>query len=889
MSRPAPSRSAPTRPALSRPNLERAAHSIAALLAIALVGPSFVRSEGVAIARPVSSAVAQPDGSTIVGPVAPAVSQPDEPTIVRPPGNVPALLAGLRPLGPAPGEAPMARMILALRPRAGAEADLERCLADLQDNRSPEYHHWLSPEQFGARFGPDPADLARVAGWLRAAGFAVEGVAAGRLAITFSGTVAQVEQAFRTPIRRYWVAGRLHQGNAQDPAIPAELASIVAGVVSLHDLPRQAQNQGFTAVPTTGHPLTPGDFAVVYHLRPLYQAGLDGTGTAIAIPGRTRIPLTDVARFRKAFGLPPRPPELILNGPDPGELGGQEAGEADLDVEWAGAVAPAATVRFVASASTAATDGVDLSAQYIVDHDLAPILSLSFGRCEPWMGAAELAFYRNLWAQAAAQGITVVVATGDSGPAGCDPGGGATGSGRAVSGLASTPYNLAVGGTQFQDAPDGWRPVPDPDGTTALGYVPEQAWNESGFVPGGTGLWASGGGTSAVYPKPGWQRAPGVPANLPQYQYRCLPDLALAAGRDGYRVETSERALVTGGTSCAAPACAAILALVVQKTGARQGSAGATLYRLASAQFRGEGPRGFHDITLGDTCVPGTQGYSCRPGYDLATGLGSLDALALVSAWDAGTGNQVFAGIRSPGTDRTVANGARVRFTATARSADPGAGLTFSWDFGDGGSGQGPVCDHTYLNPGALPIGNLVVLTVRDGTGARGTDTRTVTVLPTPAPGERIVNGGFELGALGWRLRGVGLGDHSPQAPAHQGSSCAWFPDRDGATTLLQQTVAIPAAAAAAARLSFWLMVDTRDPGGGDPFQIKVRGADGRLTLLARIGGPGVAAGWQAYRINLGAYRGQTLQLSFVAAHARGRPTTGFALDDVSLSAPGGD
>jgi len=783
----------------------------------------------------------------------------------------------------------MARMILALRPRPGAEADLERCLADLQDSRSPEYHRWLSPEQFGARFGPAPADLARVTGWLRAGGFAVEAVAAGRLAITFSGTVAQVEQAFRTPIRRYRVAGRLHQGNAQDPAIPAELAGLVAGVVSLHDLPRRAQNRGFAPPAATGHPLTPGDFAVIYHLRPLYRAGLDGTGTAIAIAGRTRIPLTDVARFRKAFGLPPRAPELILNGPDPGDLGGQEAGEADLDVEWAGAVAPAAAIRFVASASSAATDGVDLSAQYIVDHDLAPILSLSFGRCEPWMGAAELAFYRNLWAQAAAQGITVVVAAGDSGPAGCDPGGGETGSGRAVSGLASTPYNLAVGGTQFQeDGGDGWRPVPDPDGTTARGYLPEQAWNESGSVPGGTGLWATGGGTSAVYPKPGWQRAPGVPANAPQYQYRCLPDVALAAGRDGYRVETSGRALVTGGTSCAAPAFAGILALVVQKTGSRQGSAGAALYRLASAQFRGEGPRGFHDITLGSSCVPGTQGFSCRPGYDLATGLGSVDALALVSAWDAGTGNQVFAGIRSPGTDRTVASGARVRFTATAQSADPAAELTFLWDFGDGGSGQGPVCAHTYLNPGTLPLSNLVVLTVRDATGARGTDTRTLTVLPAPAPGERIVNGGFELGALGWRTRGVGLGDHSPEAPAHQGRSCAWFPDRHGATTLLQQTVWLPAAAASA-RLSFWLRVDTRDPGGGDPFQIKVRGADGRLAILARIGGPGIATGWQAYSLNLGAYRGQVIQLSFVAAHARGRRTTGFALDDVSLIAQDGE
>lgn len=800
---------------------------------------------------------------------------------IRPAGNVPARLASARPLGPAP-DGPMGRMLLALKLPPGAEARLEQCLADLQDRRSPDYHHWLTPERFGQRFGPGPEALDRVTGWLRTAGFAVEEVAAGRMSVAFSGTVSQVERAFRTPIRAFELDGRRRQGNVLDPAIPAALAGVVAGVVSLHDLPRTAQNLGFGPAPAAEHTLAPADFAAIYNLGPLYRDGLDGAGVCIAIAGRTRVPLADLARFRQESGLPPRPPEIIVNGPDPGYLGGGEAGEADLDLEWSGAVAPGATIRFVASASTAATDGVDLSAQYIVDHNLAPVLSTSFGQCEPFMGAAELTFYKNLWAQAAAQGITVLAAAGDSGPAGCDPGSAGAGSGRAVSGLASTPYDLAVGGTQFDEGSGTYW-----DGDRALGYIPERAWNESAWIPGGTGLWATGGGTSVIYPKPGWQVCPGVPANGPQYQFRCLPDLALAAAahHDGYRVETGGSSQVTGGTSCSAPAMAGIMALVVQKAG-RQGNAAPVLYRLGSAQYRGTGPLVFHDITTGASCVPGTQGYDCRPGYDLATGLGSVDAAALAAAWTAEFSGNVNAVIEFPASDRTIADGAQIQFRGAAQASDPGAALGCAWDFGDGSSGAGAACGHVYRNPGAAPITNLVTFTARDSTGAQGSDTRAITVLPAPAPGERIANGGFELGAQGWTARGVAIGDNSPGAPAHQGSASARFPGRRGESAVLQQTVTIPAGATST-RLSFWLMAATREtsPLALDAFQVKARGRNGVLAILASCSNLRAGRGYQLQSVDLGAYKGQTVQLSFVASDFQGGRTTDFALDDVSLIA----
>ena len=567
----------------------------------------------------------------------------EDPDYLELPGNVHPALASARPLGPAEAQAPMERMILALRLAPGAEPRLERFLADLQDPASPDYHRWLSPEQFGARFGPSREDLERVAGWLRAGGFQVEDVAAGRLSILFSGTVRMVEQAFRTPIRMFEVEGQVRQANVSEPAIPRALAEVVEGVVSLHNLPHPAMNRGFSPAPGPGlavdltHTLTPGDFAAIYQVAPLYRQGIDGTGVSIAIVGRTHIPMGDITTFRKEFGLPAKLPKVIVNGPDPGDLGGNEDGEADLDVEWSGAVGRNADIQFVVSASTHATDGVDLSARYIVDRDLAPVMSTSFGECEAQLGAAERVFFRDLWAQAAAQGISSLVASGDSGPAGCNSGGDDQGSGPAVSGVASTPSNVAVGGTQFNEGSGiYWRDSKAKDGSSAIGYIPEQAWNESGSTPEGSGLWASGGGPSSCYPRPSWQNLPGMPGDS---RHRVLPDVSLAAagGHDGYVIETQGWRASTGGTSCSSPALAGILALVVQKTGSRQGNPNPTFYRLAGAQFSGGGPVVFHDIVDGGTQVPGTRGYRCSPGYDLATGLGSVDAQALVEAW-AGAG-----------------------------------------------------------------------------------------------------------------------------------------------------------------------------------------------------------------------------------------------------------
>jgi subtilase family serine protease len=340
--------------------------------------------------------------------------------------------------------------------------------------------------------------------------------------------------------------------------------------------------------------------------------------------------------FRSTFGLPAKDPIFIHNGNAPGDLKGNEELEADLDVEWSGAVAKNATIDFVISRSTRTTDGVSLSAQYIVNNNVAPVMSTSFGLCEQSLGATGNAFWNNLWTQAAAQGITAFVSTGDTGAAGCDANNAAVGTIQAVNGLASTPNNVAVGGTEFNEgAGIFWAAGNNADLSSALGPIPEIVWNESANVPGGVGIRATGGGVSTIYAKPGYQSGPGVPAD----GFRDIPDVSLtAAGHDAYIIVQGHTNNTPGlegvfGTSASSPSFAGIMALVVQKTGAPQGNANNVLYSMARAQFAG-GSAVFNDITSGNNSVPGVAGFNAGAGYDAATGWGSVNAANLVNGWN---------------------------------------------------------------------------------------------------------------------------------------------------------------------------------------------------------------------------------------------------------------
>ncbi len=688
----------------------------------------------------------------------PLITQPiDESNLTALTGNTNPLARAEFDLGTAPATLPMERMLLVLKRSPEQEVALSQLLDDQQNTNSSNYHQWLTPEQFGRQFGPADEDLQTIASWLQSHGFRV-GSTKGRTVLEFSGSASQVQEAFHTTIHKYLVNGEQYWANSSDPQIPSALAAAVAGVRSLNNFPRKPMNVSAGVGhrdPKTGkirpaNPLLtfpngcvennmvqgycanwvgPYDFATIYDVLPLWNAGIDGTGVTIAIVGETDIQMSDVQAFRSFFGLPTaNEPVFIWNGLDPGIQG--DEGEADIDVQWSGAVAKGATIDFVISASTETTFGTDLSAVYIVENNLAAVMSESYGQCELGLGTTGNQFYNTLWQQASAQGITVMISAGDAGSAGCDnfdaPPPAPAQYGLQVSGYASTPYNVAVGGTDFNDFTDPgtyWTTTNNPTTQeSALKYIPESTWNDSctnalwGTLPqfstnpetncnnpnlNAVVIVAGSGGVSRCttpsgstpsscaggYARPAWQTGSGSFSNDGK---RDIPDVSLFASNGfvghAYAVcqadnggDCPSSVAGYGGTSVSSPAFAGIMALVNQKTGERQGNANYILYKLAAQQATA-----FHDVTVGTNAVPcltGSpnctttfagdaygilSGYNAVAGYDMATGLGSVDANNLVTKWSSVTVLPSTTTLSSL-TPTTVTHGQAVTFTASVK------------------------------------------------------------------------------------------------------------------------------------------------------------------------------------------------------------------------------
>ena len=585
-------------------------------------------------------------------------------------------------VGPASPGLLMERMLLVLKRSPEQEHTLAGVLDQLQDKSSPYFHQWMTPEQFGQQFGVADSDIQAVTAWLTNHGFQVAEVSKGKTVIEFSGTAAQVQSAFHTSIHKYVVNGEEHWANSSDPQIPAALTPVVAGVATLHNFfkkpllhmspePMAFSRDPFSIIESTfsgnDHALSPGDLATIYNIKPLYQAGINGTGSSIAVVGRTEIIGYDTDSFQNIFGIS-NPVHFVFNGPSPGNLGGGEEAEAVLDTTWSSSIAPGAAVQLVISANTDTTDGVDLSELYIIDHNLADVMTESFGSCEAFYTQADADFTSNLAKQAAAQGITYLVSTGDNGASGCDdPSSASATHPLSVNILASTPYNVAVGGTMFnehgQDA-TYWNATPLGFSVTARSYIPENVWNESCSTAqcgaSNASLWAGSGGVSQFFAKPSWQV--GV-AGIPSDGKRDLPDVSLtAAGHDPYLICyefscSDDQMYGISGTSASAPTFAGIMALINQKMGSRQGQANYVLYRLAAketfSQCNGSKTTGtpapacvFYDTTVGNIAVPGQTGfgtstgkYQATVGYDLATGLGSVNVNNLATQWGTVTFN----------------------------------------------------------------------------------------------------------------------------------------------------------------------------------------------------------------------------------------------------------
>jgi hypothetical protein len=690
------------------------------------------------------------------GPVPPRITQPlDEANLVTLRGNTHPLARPESDLGPAPANLPLNRMLLVLSRSPEQETALQALLDQQQDKSSPNYHNWLTPEQFGQQFGPADQDVQAVTSWLQTHGFQVSRVSKGRVVIEFSGTASQLKEAFHTEIHKYAVNGEEHWANASDPQIPAALAPVVAGIKTLHDFYKQSQilvtgeqfkfkvqpgsHPEFTS--STGlHALAPADYATIYNINPLYTPptttpptpAINGTGTTIAVVGRSDFVVQDVIDFRNLFSLPTNTPVVVTNGPDPGILNEGEQFEATLDVTWSGAVAPGAQVVFVVSASTNTTDGLDLSEEYIIDNDLANVMTESFSGCEAGATSADANSISSLAEQAAAEGITYMVSTGDSGAEGCDnPDTETRATGPiSVNILASSPYTLGVGGTLFVEGANAakyWSSTNQSDLGSALSYIPEDVWNE-GCVSGcgqsgGGAIWAGGGGASILFTKPVWQS---VVSGIPPDGHRDLPDVSLtAAGHDPYLLcfdYSCEQGYFSGvsGTSASAPSFAGIMALVNQKTGAKQGQANYVLYRLAAQETLSKCNASstttppastciFNDVTVGNNAVPGEVGYGTSTaeyqstvGYDRATGLGSVNVANLVNGWSSAR-SVVSATTLTISPSTGVTHGTPLDVTISVGAAPPATGsptgdVALIGDFGSSSSGETEVVQLTLSN-----------------------------------------------------------------------------------------------------------------------------------------------------------------------------------------------
>ena len=592
--------------------------------------------------------------------------------------TVGAHVARSQQLGALAEDTALTSLSLVLKPTEAQDAALTQLLADQQNPASADYQRWLTPQQFGERFGAAQADISLIEGWLQSNGFAVQAVPASRNRIVFSGTAATVESAFRTPLLRYRRNGREFFENSDAVQLPQSLAAVVGGVTGLSSFrplaPQLRRAAQVTASPdyttSTGtHYIVPDDLRTIYGTNTLIGSGYNGNGIKIGVIGQSAVDSTQLTYFQQKTGQTLNLPTMVLvpNTGNSNKVSGDE-GESELDLEYSGGNAPGASIQFIYTGCTSTTSSSALAASvncnnngvfdaliYAVTYNLAPILSLSYGGCEE-----EDATYANntlepVLKQANAQGQTITVSSGDSGAASCESSATAkvATAGLAVSYPASSQYVTGVGGTQLNsDSSTYWNSSSNSYLGSALGYIPETSWNDTAAYGA---LASSGGGASQIFAKPSWQVGTGVPAdahrdvpdvafpaNVTEHAYlTCDADGPCSSGNKSFTLTgTTRDGGGVGGTSAAAPTFAGMLAVVEQANGGKAlGNINPSLYALAQGTSK---TSIFHDITTGSNivactvgtpnCTNGTLGYSAGVGYDLVTGLGSLNIPSLQTA-----------------------------------------------------------------------------------------------------------------------------------------------------------------------------------------------------------------------------------------------------------------
>ncbi len=633
-------------------------------------------------------------------------------------GTLHPLVAQARDEGQLSGSTAVRGMSLVFRRSAAQESDLKSLLKEQQTKGSPTYHRWLGPGQFSARFGVSQSDLAKVAKWLQSQGFKIDAIPASADRIEFSGTAAQVNAAFQTQLHSYFLHGQSHWANATELSLPQAIAGMTLSIEHLNTfrpMPRSVKNQVHVTQRSTAgnfgphytlqgsrsevNYVAPSDVATIYDVSGMYNKGITGKGKAIAIAGQTDITQyhSDIANFRSLSGLDATniPTQILVPNTGGAQVYPGDLEEADIDVEWSGAVAKDATILYVTVGSNQNKNVFD-ALQYAIQNPLinntqfVPVISISYGDCEQaFAGGGYIQQLESVFEQANAQGQTVVASSGDSGSADCDLGKNSQGQASAASqGLAvdypaSSQYVTAAGGSSFAgdlaDQGKYWSQTNSASNGSALSYIPETTWNNTSNLAGlanAGSLSASGGGSSTLFSKPSWQ----VGSSMSNDGRRDVPDISLASdpNHDGYVLcteetnsagtaltgasscaypvgsnevpyfDATENGYLYGGTSIAAPQIAAMITLWNQEAGNTSGAGNINPILYLTAQ---DTPAAFHDVTTGSNAVVCQQGSpNCVPdpnasnnyimsccaagsGYDLATGLGSVDVAAMGAVW----------------------------------------------------------------------------------------------------------------------------------------------------------------------------------------------------------------------------------------------------------------
>ena len=558
-------------------------------------------------------------------------------------GRAPTLPVGARAQGALPRSSTI-RAMVALSPRDPAA--LAAYARSVSTPGSVNYHHYLSVAQFAQRFAPTAPQVALVRAALQTKGLRPGSLAANGLAFNVTATAGTISRAFATSFERYHLAGGgTAFANTAAPALPQSVSGLVQGVVGLDSLavPTPAGlNESRPARPQAARPhiralgsrdaiapgegtacpsasasggYTAGQIAAAYGLPDLYATGNGGSGTTVALFELEPYSAADIAAYQACYGTS----TTITNVPVAGGPGsGSGSGEAALDIEDLIGLAPGASILVYEGKNTGT--GALQTYQAIVTQDRAKVISTSWGLCEPQEGTLAANVENTFFQEAAAQGQTIVSATGDHGAQDCTSG---TGSNRAtVDDPASQPYVTGVGGTSL----------------TSVGPPPtESVWNSTWNTGSGAATGAGGGGVSTLWGQPSYQTGIAVPqtaTSCPNSGTTCreVPDVAADADiNTGYSIYFKGHWSIFGGTSAAAPTWAALAALADASpacAGKTVGFANPALYQAASSAYSTY----FNDVTTGDNSYHGITGFSAGPGYDLTTGLGSPKGAAVAAA-----------------------------------------------------------------------------------------------------------------------------------------------------------------------------------------------------------------------------------------------------------------